>query len=262
VATGTLTPGATTVPWVAWAEDVGGGRHAIFVSRLVGGNHFELFNGANPISNPGHDAATPDITFFGNTPYVSWTENVAGFATGFVGHFEGSGFVLDTPGGIRLTGDGAANLIGARVPISSSCSADPFTSDGSNCPLAVINDPFFLFTTAGSPQRLFGQAVATCPIIVGCVASVHRGGPFALISATLEETVPVGILVERVRRGKRHSVGRVPLGRRHRGRVRIRWSLRVHGHRLAKGRYLITLRALDRHQHVIDRARPVTFIIR
>ena len=54
------------------SEDVGG-HHAIFVSRLVGGDHFELFNGGNPISGPNEDAGTPDITFFGNTPYVSWT---------------------------------------------------------------------------------------------------------------------------------------------------------------------------------------------
>jgi hypothetical protein len=261
VAAGTLAPGSTTVPWVAWAEEIGGGRHGIFVSRLVGGNHFELFNGGNPVSNTGHDAATPDISFFGNTPYVSWTESVGGFATGFVGHFEGTRFVLDTPGGIRLTGDGSANLIGARVPVSSSCTSDPFTGDGSSCPVAALNDPFFLFTTAASPQRLFGQAVTSCPVIVACVASVRGQGPFALISASLDETVPVGILVERVRGKRAVRVGRVPLGRRHSGRVRIRWRLKVNGHRLHRGRYLITLRALGARHHIIARARPVTFII-
>jgi hypothetical protein len=261
VATGTLTPGGTTVPWVAWAEDIGGGRHGVFVSRLVGGNHFELFNGGNPVSNPGHDAATPDITFFGNTPYVSWTETEGGSQRGFAGHFQGTTFVLDTPGGIRLTGDGRAKLIAARVPISSSCTADPFTSDGSACPVAAINDPFFLFTTADSPQRLFGQAVLACPVIVGCVASVQQEDSFALISASLDEAVPVGILVERFRGGRLVRVGRVPLGRRHRGQVRIRWSLRVNGRKLAKGRYVITLRALDRHQRIIARARGVTINI-
>src|SRR5205807_6645434 len=44
VAAGTLTPGQPTVPWVVWEEDIGGGRHVIFVSRLVGGDHFALFN--------------------------------------------------------------------------------------------------------------------------------------------------------------------------------------------------------------------------
>ena len=51
VATGTLTPGGVTVPWVTWSEDVGG-HHAIFVSRLVSGDHFELFNAGNPVSGP------------------------------------------------------------------------------------------------------------------------------------------------------------------------------------------------------------------
>ena len=41
LASGTLTPGQPTVPWVVWEEDIGGGRHAIFVSRLVGGDHFQ-----------------------------------------------------------------------------------------------------------------------------------------------------------------------------------------------------------------------------
>src|SRR5205085_3720501 len=83
VAAGSLTPGGVTVPWVTWSEDVGG-HHAIFVSRLVGGDHFELFNGGNPISPPDADAAQPDITFFGNTPYVSWTEAHDGGQRGFV----------------------------------------------------------------------------------------------------------------------------------------------------------------------------------
>jgi hypothetical protein len=47
VAAGTLTPGGTTVPWVTWSEDVGG-RHAVFVSRLVNGDHFELFQWRQP----------------------------------------------------------------------------------------------------------------------------------------------------------------------------------------------------------------------
>src|SRR5207244_2667100 len=91
-------PGAPTVPWVAWSEDVGG-HHAIFVSRLVGGDHFELFNGGNPVSPAGADATQPDITYFGNTPYVSWTEaHGNGGQRGFVGHFDASGaFVADTP---------------------------------------------------------------------------------------------------------------------------------------------------------------------
>src|SRR5882724_381943 len=77
VAAGTLTPGGATVPWVVWQEDLGGGKHAVFVSRLVGGNHFELFNSEQPISNTVNDATRPDITFSGNIPYVSWQEEVS-----------------------------------------------------------------------------------------------------------------------------------------------------------------------------------------
>src|SRR6185437_8938228 len=49
VATGTLVPGNPTVPWITWQEEIGGGRHAIFLSHLVGGDHFELFNSGQPI---------------------------------------------------------------------------------------------------------------------------------------------------------------------------------------------------------------------
>src|SRR3954452_11231042 len=156
VAAGTLTPGGVTVPSVAFSEDVGG-HHAIFVSRLVGGDHFELFNGGNPVSGPTEDAGTPDITFFGNTPYVSWVSGPADARLGFVGHFDAYGkFVHDTPGGIRLTqphrhrAATPASLIDARVALSSNCTADPFTADGSNCAPATINAPFDTYTTAGS----------------------------------------------------------------------------------------------------------------
>src|SRR5207244_1170349 len=57
VAAGTLTPGQPTVPWVVWEEDIGGGRHAIFVSRLVGGDHFELFHPGQTISNRANNAS-------------------------------------------------------------------------------------------------------------------------------------------------------------------------------------------------------------
>jgi hypothetical protein len=85
VASGSLTLGGTTVPWVVCLEHTGTGRHAIFISRLVGGTHFELFNGGAALSNPSHDAVSPDITFFGNIPYVSWIESEAGKKLGFVG---------------------------------------------------------------------------------------------------------------------------------------------------------------------------------
>jgi hypothetical protein len=275
VAAGTLIPGSPTVPWIAWAEDTGSGKHAIFVARLVNGDHFGLFNGGRPVSPANRDAASPDITFFGNVPYVSWIETRGSRKVGFVGHFVNGVFALDTPGGINLAPRfRTASLIDFRVPLSSNCTADPFTSDGSACPAAAVNAPFELFTTADSPQRLFGQAVIgglNCILFPGCRLAVVPQGTGAVIESSLGQSNSVGILVQRVVRTKRvhgkrvlvvRAVGRVPLGRHHKGRVKIRWNLKVNGHRLAPGRYLITLRALDRHNDVLGTTKSVIFTVK
>jgi hypothetical protein len=225
VASGTLTPGTATVPWVVWAEDTGSGKHAIFIARLVGGDHFELFNGGAPLSTPNQDATNPDITFFGNVPYVSWIEARGTGFLGFVGHFESGAFVLDTPEGIALASPPRpASLIDFRVPISSSCIANPFTSDGSTCPVAAINAPFSVFTTAGTPQRLFSEEVIggpNCVLFSGCSLAVVGNGAYAFIEGTLGQSETVGILVQRIIRTKRvhgrkvlvlRAVGHVPLG--------------------------------------------------
>ena len=266
VAAGTLVPGTPTVPWVVWAEDVGG-RHAVFVSRLVGGSHFELFNGGNPVSHPGRDATAPDITFFGNVPYISWIESQGSAKVGFVGHFEGNAFLSDTPSGVRLpSSHGATSLIDFRVPISSPCTADPFTGDGSSCPGGTPNSPFITLTRAGTPQALFAQAVGPCALLTDCSFNVSLSGGRAFVEGELGQSAPVGILVQRIVGQRRvrgrvvrtlRTVGRVPFGRRARGRLRVPWDLRVNGHALAPGRYLITLRAFDARHHVVARAQPV-----
>ena len=276
VAAGTLTPGNPTVPWATWSEDTGSGRHAIFVSRLVGGTHFELFNGGAPVSDPHHDATNPDITFFGNTPYVSWLEKRGGHNVGFVGHFDTNGvFVVDTPGGVRPIGPGVrAHLLDdKRAPISSPCTADPFTTDGSNCQVAAVNAPFFLFTSVGSPQRLFGQAIAggiSCALFPGCTVSVTQTGNGAVISSQLGQDDTVGIPVQRIVRftrihGKRvpvlQTIGNVPLGHHRHGHLRIRWNLKVNGHRLGRGKYLITLRGFDQHHVLLGTTKPVIFTV-
>ena len=273
VAAGTLTSGGTTVPWVTWSEDVGG-RHAVFVSRLVGGDHFELFNGGAPVSAPGQDAATPDITFFGNTPYVSWTTTNGSGTRGFVGHFENGVFITDTPGGIKLAKGGPARLIDARVALSSNCTADPFTTDGSACVPAQVNAPFFTFTTAGSPQRLFAQAAIggpNCVLFKHCGVVVNVSSNQATIVSTLRQQNTVGILVKRVVghhrvHGRRvatlRRVGRVPLGAHHRGKVRLRWALKVNGKRLEPGHYQVTLRAIGKHRQVLGITKPVTIRVR
>ena len=208
-------------------------------------------------------------------PYVSWVEARGTGFLGFVGHFENGAFVLDTPGGIVLVSPPRrASLIDFRVPISSSCIANPFTSDGSVCPVAAVNAPFSVFTTAGSPQRLFGEAVIggpNCVLFPGCNLKIVGQGNGALIEGSLAQTNSVGILVQRIVRTKRvhgtrvlvlRAVGRVPLGHHHKGRLKIRWNLKVSGHLLKKGTYLITLRALDSHRNVLGLTKPVVITIR
>ncbi|HEY1712607.1 MAG TPA: hypothetical protein VGG07_06870 [Solirubrobacteraceae bacterium] len=276
VASGTLVPGNPTVPWAVWSEDTGSGTHSIFVSRLVGGDHFELFNAGAPVSPAHHDAESPDITFFGNTPYVSWIEPHGNDNRGFIGHFLQSGqFILDTPFGVLLPPHvKRAPLIDARVALSSSCTSDPFTNDGAACPVAAVNAPFATFTTAGQPQRLFSQAVIGGPngaLFPGCKLAVVPTDDGADIDSTLSSGQTVGILVQRIVAIKHihgakvpvlRKVGRVPLGHHHSGRVRIHWNLEVNGHRLHKGKYQILLRSLDSHRNVLGTTNPVTLTIR
>src|SRR5436309_6346201 len=165
VAAGTLRPGGTTVPWVVWQEDIGEGKHAVFVSRLVGGDHFELFNSGQPVSNTVNDATRPDITFSGNVPYISWQEEVSKSQMTFVGHFEGGAsapvFKLDTPTGIPNSGFGVVENP-LRAPISSGCTANPTNADGTSCEGGAIGTPFFLYTAGddGGIHQLFAQAFA------------------------------------------------------------------------------------------------------
>jgi hypothetical protein len=169
VASGTLVPGNPTSPWVAWAEDTGHGKKGIFVSRLVGGTHFELANGGLPVSGNGADASDPDITFSGNTPYVTWHEggNVV------TGHFtSATAFQVDT----RVPDSG-----GGRSPISSSDTADPFTADGATPPSGTTGTPFFLTLTEGSPHRLLAHGyspddVRTLPASAVSDTGAHIAG--------------------------------------------------------------------------------------
>jgi len=157
VAAGTMNPTKATVPWVTWQEDTfkeGKFVEQIFVSRLVG-SKFELANHGNPISGGALDAARPDITFSGNTPYVSWREEVEPKVfRGFYGHFVNAAspeFVLDESD-VPL-----ASQAEVREPISSGCIATPFNGDGSACQGGALGTPFFLFTN-GSPLGLFADA--------------------------------------------------------------------------------------------------------
>jgi hypothetical protein len=177
VAAGTLTPGGATVPWVVWSEHIGAGHNAIFVSRLVGGDHFELFNSGQPISNTLNDATRPDIAFSGNTPYITWQENVGGQNRTFTGHFEGGAaapiFKLDTPVGIVHPGVSTAD---ARPPVSSTCTANPTNTDGAACQAGAVGTPFFLYADGTGPERLFAQAYAPSDLATGTSAGVTVSG--------------------------------------------------------------------------------------
>ena len=93
----------------------------------------------------------------------------------------------------------------------------------------------------------------------------------ATIVSTLRQQNTVGILVKRVVghhrvHGRRvatlRRVGRVPLGAHHRGKVRLRWALKVKGKRLKPGHYQVTLRAIGKHRQVLGITKPVTIRVR
>jgi hypothetical protein len=209
VAAGTMNPVNATVPWVVWDETVSGTRQ-IFVARLVAGTHFELANGGAPISTGTTDATRADITFSGNTPYVSWRESVGGVDRAFTGHFVNAAsptFVLDGSA-VQLTPIAQADV---RQPISSSCIATPFNGDGAACQGGAIGTPFFLFTNGTSTRSLFAQAydvdvpttgapanvTATTATLVGAVNP--EGGParasfqFGTTTAYGQTTAPLSI---------------------------------------------------------------------
>jgi hypothetical protein len=172
VAAGTLVAGNPTVPWVAWAEDMGNGKHGIFVSRLVG-DHFELANNGKPVSSTTVDSAKPDITFSGHTPIVTWQSKVTGGTRTFQGHFTSlTAFKVDTPGGLA-----PAIEDGIRTPVSSACTADPFTQDGTACP-AGDTTPVVLSTLAAEPHKLIARQVLPpgWPKIAKGTLHVRRGG--------------------------------------------------------------------------------------
>jgi hypothetical protein len=267
VVAGTMVAGKPTTPWITWDESsTNGGPHAVFVARLdAKGDHFNLLNNGRPISNTGLDSTRPDIVFAGNTPSISWHQSNGGVTKTLVGHFEGDPanptFNLDTPA-IATTPQATSDV---RSPLGSTCAANPLTQDGAACPGGAPATVFFALTnSATGVQRLFAGAVPAsgCAVIVSCTANVEQRGNSELITASLGEPAPVGILVQRIV-GRRHvNVGRVPFGPKHRGRLRIRWNRRVNGHKLRPGRYLVTLRAFDAHRHVIAVARPVKIRIR
>jgi hypothetical protein len=194
IAAGTMTAGNATVPWIVW-DEVSGSTSQIFVARLVGGNHFELANSGQPISLDANPSTRPDITFSGNTPYVSWRENTGGSVEkAFYGHFVDAAnptFVLDASN-VDITPHTDADV---REPISSSCTANPFNADGATCQGGAVGTPFFLFTNGTAPRKLFAQAYQTDAPITGGSSSASASA--ALVSATVNpQGGPVNVQFE------------------------------------------------------------------
>jgi hypothetical protein len=195
VAAGTMNPANPTAPWVTWDETVGG-VHQVFVSRFVATPtpHFQIVNGGQPISTPGIDSTRADITFAGNTPYVTWREETASGTKAFVGHFVNAAnptFVLDESDvPLTPTGNGAGQA-DVREPISSSCIATPFNGDGAACQGGAVGTPFFLFTNGTSPRGLFADAFQPGTPVTGAASGISTS------AATLSGTVnPKGASVK------------------------------------------------------------------
>jgi hypothetical protein len=171
VAAGTMTPGAATSPWVVWDEGVPNSNdNKVFASRLVNGQ-FKLANGGQPIAT----GDRPDITFSGNTPYVSWHHD----GKALYGHFvTPDQFVSDNgPVGTNVSAE-------VRAPISSSCTANPFNQDGAACQGGAIGTPFFLFSDGdASGAKLFANAYQTDAPTTGGSSAVTTS------SATVKGTV-------------------------------------------------------------------------
>jgi hypothetical protein len=197
VAAGTMNPANPTAPWVTWDETVGG-VHQVFVSRFVTtpSPHFQIVNGGAPISTAGVESTRPDITFSGNTPYVSWREDTGSGTKAFVGHFVNAAnptFVLDESD-VPLTPTGAgAGQADVREPISSACTANPFNADGQSCQGGALGTPFFLFTNGTNPRALFADAYQPDVPVTGAASGISTS------AATLSGTVnPEGAAVKAV----------------------------------------------------------------
>ena len=88
----------------------------------------------------------------------------------FAGHFVNPAnptFVLDESD-VPLTPTAQADV---REPISSSCIATPFNSDGAACQGGAVGTPFFLFTNGTSPRSLFADAYQPDTPVTGAASA-------------------------------------------------------------------------------------------
>jgi uncharacterized delta-60 repeat protein len=105
----------------------------------------------------------------------------------------------------------------------------------------------------------YGQAPSACPPLVGCAVVTLLNPTTALVVPDLTQPMKIGALVRRVAGHRLIAVGRVPLGKRGAG-ARIRWNLRVNGHRLPHGTYVVNVRAL-RGSKVVEVGPPNRIVV-
>ena len=152
-----MNPRNPTVPWVAWDENVGGVKQ-IFVSRLVGGTHFETRQRRRADIEPNGETRRARHHLLGqHAVRVLEGGSRRRGGQGFYGHFVNAAnptFVLDESD-VPLTPTAQADV---REPISSGCTATPFNADGAACQGGALGTPFFLFTNGTSPLGLFADA--------------------------------------------------------------------------------------------------------
>src|SRR4029077_6719938 len=95
-------------------------------------------------------------------------------------------FVLDESD-VSLTPTAQADV---REPISSSCVATPFNSDGAAAQGGSLGTPFFLFTNGTSPRGLFANAYQPEGPLTGVASNV--GSSTATVNGTIN---PAGAAV-------------------------------------------------------------------
>jgi hypothetical protein len=100
---------------------------------------------------------------------------------------------------------------------------------------------------------------------------VSKLAPSGALTFKIIRPTGVGILVQRItghhdllghRVPTLKTVGKVPFGKQRKGRRRIHWDHRVNGHRLRRGRYLVTVRAVTSKGVVHDLGRSFTVRIK
>lgn len=155
MAAGSLTPGESTVPWIAWTEIGQNGKWQIFVSRLDTATRNSFLQvGASLNVDPNQDARTPFIAFVGNVPYVAWLED------------DGTGkFQVQVR---HLASDPQTGTWALDTP-TEGFNVDTSVSD-SGLAVAASDDTLFMAWTEGDP------AASASQIVIGAL-SVGSGQP-------------------------------------------------------------------------------------